>query len=364
MSLYKIEKKYYLRIKHPVTGKIIRKSANTTSYEEARKVEKGLVEELSKRKDFIITAKGTFRGIADDLLLHCKVNKKKGLKNFKYAVKVLNSFFGDMTAAKIVEEEKPGDFTAMIDRFKKKKQDEGYSSDSINGFLKIFNRVFSFKKIVLPDKIELLKDVNIRKGVFQYDEFLSLRAALPDYAKCLFSIAYFTGSRKNELLCLTWDMINLDEAVISIPPEISKTKTGRKLYLNDDTLPIMKKQRNWTLTHFPSCKFAFPNPEGIQLTAGYLYGDWISSLAKIGLKKLFHDTRRSALTVMRNKMGLPESVCMKISGHRSRSTFDRYCINDDKDIQQAVKQQAQYYSNLNDEKAKAEQNLSIVLEKV
>lgn len=269
-----------------------------------------------------------------------------------------------MKAAEIVEEERKGDFTALIDRFKKKMQDEGYTSDSINGFLKILNRVFSFKKIVLPDKVELLKDVNIRKGVFQYDEFLSLRAALPDYAKCLFSIAYFTGSRKNELLCLTWDMVDLDEGVISIPPEIAKTKTGRKLYLNDDTLPIMKMQRNWVLTNFPNCKFSFPNPEGIQLTAGYLYRDWKASLAKIGLKKLFHDTRRSALTVMRNKMGLPESVCMKISGHRSRATFDRYCINDDKDIQQAVKQQAQYYSNLNEEKAKTEQNLSIVLENV
>ncbi|MFZ3065849.1 MAG: site-specific integrase [Nitrospirota bacterium] len=361
MSLYKIKKIYYLRIKHPVTGKIIRKSAGETDYREAQRIEKGVVEGLLKRKDLVVTEKGLFRGIASDLITDYEINKKKGIKDFKYSVKVLNLFFGDMKLINILDEKH---FRSTVNNFKKKCQDEGYASASINNFLKVFNRVFSFKKIVLPDKVELLKDAIIRKGIFQYDEFLSLRAALPDYAKCIFSIAFHTGCRKNELLCLKWDMINLDEAVISIPPEISKTKTGRKLYLNNDTLPVMQMQRNWVATHFPNCKFAFPNPEGKQLTAGYLYGDWKTSLAKIGLKKLFHDTRRSALTVMRNKMGLPESVCMKISGHRSRSTFDRYCINDDKDIQQAVRQQAEYFSNLNEEKAKAEQNLSIVLEKV
>lgn len=77
MSLYKIKKKYYLRIKHPITGKIVRESTGETSYEEAKKVEAGVIEGLLKRKDFSITEKGTFRGIADDLLLHCKVNKKK-----------------------------------------------------------------------------------------------------------------------------------------------------------------------------------------------------------------------------------------------------------------------------------------------
>lgn len=191
--------------------------------------------------------------------------------------------------------------------------------------------------------IPMLKEHNVRKGFFEHHEFLALRDALPEYLRAVVSFAYKTGWRISEVLSLQWSQVDRVNHAVYLNPGESKNDEARIVYLDDEFILLFhdlweKRKQRKTL-----CPFVFVNKNGDDRIDGFRKA-WKSAYNRAGIgDRIFHDFRRTAVRNM-VRAGVPETVAMKISGHRTRSVFERYNIVNERDLKMAAAMQQAYLS--------------------
>ena len=189
--------------------------------------------------------------------------------------------------------------------------------------------------------LPMLKENNVRKGFFEHAEFVALRDALPDYLKGFVTFAYKTGWRVSEITGLTWNQVDRSQGIVWLETGETKNNEGRTVYLDDELQEIFNRQWENRKRSRKLTPYVFPNIDGTGRISDFR-GSWNKACkdAKIG-KRLFHDFRRTAVRNM-VRSGIPERVVMMISGHKTRSVFERYNIVNDTDLKLAAQKQESY----------------------
>jgi integrase len=156
-------------------------------------------------------------------------------------------------------------------------------------------------------------------------------------------LAYSTGMRRGEILSLRWENVDLLNRQIRLNPGDTKNGEGRVIPLGDELVDSLQSQLHLRNTSVPDCPLVFfriiktkENPVPRALLIGDFRKVWETACAKSGLDGLiFHDLRRSAI---RNlvRAGVQEQVAMRISGHKTRSVFDRYAIVSEQQFMEGI----------------------------
>jgi len=270
--------------------------------------------------------------------------------------------------------------TQLVDRYKARRREQSAENATINRELAVLKRMFSIARRSTPPKvvqvpyIATLKEDNVRKGFVEpaeYDRLAVEAARFGLWLRALVELGYSYGFRHEELLSMKVRQADLSTGTIRLNPGETKNTKGRvahmtpvvrqlvaqcihakqqgdALFTRDGGKPVRDFRGAWESICrasglgqmvCPQCE----EPVGADYTCQRCPRKWKRKELKYsGL--IFHDLRRSAVREMvRN--GVPEPVAMAISGHKTRSVFDRYNIVSESDLKQAATKMHQARQN-------------------
>jgi integrase len=280
----------------------------------------------------------TLGELYQDVVTDYVVNKKKTLNDMKrrFQNHMLPFFGEDRKAASIS--------TTDIKKYISHRLKKGASNGGINRELTCLRRAFTLAvrceppKLLRKPHIQMLKENNVRKGFFELDQYQSVVRHLPFYLKNLIRFFFVTGWRKSEGRSLQWRLVDFKNEWVSLEPGTTKNDEGRTFPFTDELRELLYDQRRYTDEVEKKRGIIVP---WVFHNKGKPIGDfrkaWKTACEKAGVPgRIPHDFRRTAV---RNlvRAGIPERVAMQMTGHKTRSVFERYNIVSERDLKDAAR---------------------------
>ena len=92
----------------------------------------------------------------------------------------------------------------------------------------------------------MLEKDNVRTGFFELEQYETVRSHLPEALRPVIDLAYLTGSRKNEVLTLQWQLVNRQNKTIRLEPGTTKNKKSPTVNCGQHADLVSIIEQRWT----------------------------------------------------------------------------------------------------------------------
>jgi integrase len=178
---------------------------------------------------------------------------------------------------------------------------------------------------------------------FEREQLERVLDLLPPAVRPAVQFAYITGWRiPSEVRPLQWRHVDFEARVVRLDPHATKNDEGRTFPFTDalqELLEAQKAAHDRLKAEEVLCPWVFHRTgkkvKGKRITR--FTKAWRKACEKAGSPgRIPHDLRRTAV---RNlvRAGIPERVAMQLTGHKTRSVFERYNIVSECDLVEAAK---------------------------
>jgi integrase len=316
-----------------VDGREQRESAQTSNEEAAQKyLRKKLKEvhahELDPAKPFI-TQRERKRTVADlmDALKADFEIRGKWNPQVRTNVEHVRSAFGDIRATGLTAEQ--------VDGYIQRRLLEGAAKASINRVTQLLKQAYGLSELPAPRIRRLDESDNVRRGFFTEREVRLVIANLPSELSDFTLFAWLTGMRKGEIGSLRWE--DFDGDCIRLRSEDAKNGTARLIPLEGELVDLIERRK--AARQFKA--------QGVVTMSALIFHrlgepicefrkSWATACRLAGVRRLFHDLRRSACRNM-VAAGVAQVTAMQLSGHKTDSMFRRYAIVAENDMRAALR---------------------------
>ena len=273
-----------------------------------------------------------------------RVTGERNLEEAEYRLAHLDAFFANRRLASIGG----ADATAYAEQ----RQAEQVANGTINRELAVLHRMlrlaYDDDKLLRLPRVRKLEEAAPRSGFFEREQYDAVRQRLPEDLQAAVAIAHTFGWRmQSEVLTLELRQLDLEAGTIRLDPGATKNDDGRLVYLTPELAALLGAQvaRVMHLMRERGAVIPYLFPHLTGRHQGQRRREfrkaWKTACKQAGcLGMLQHDFRRTAVRNMVNA-GVSEKVAMEITGHETRSVFDRYHIVSPGDLQEASRRLAE-----------------------
>lgn len=278
-------------------------------------------------------------------------------------VRYLRDAFGRADASAIT--------AARLASYANDRLDAGAQPSTVRNELNVIKRAMHLAhrtgQLPVVPAFPTLTPTNVRTGFFERHELDAMLTELPEPVRAVVTFMYLTGWRRGEVLSRRWSHVDTTAGVIRLDPGETKNGRGRDFpyALLPELAAVIEGQRRYTDAVQRRTGQVVPwlfHREGHPVKS--FRTAWRAACKRIALRveadrrgvtprdlwrqmtreeraqlrgsgHIPHDFRRTAV---RNlvRAGVSEKVAMELSGHLTRSVFERYNITTDRDRRDAV----------------------------